>query len=245
MFNKKPTALSGLNVDVDDGDVRTIWQLGVDQIDDPLSFRLLPACVFIISNHPISVSLTCGSSTSENCTYLVQSGVTSVSPNPCTYTICKCSNTICRIRFDFTIFDLAPPVLGEVSDAPVQSQGGAIGDCTSDTFSVTSPGGSGSPIICGINTGQHLIVDASDECNVAAFSLGGIGSTSRSWDIKGHLDAYNIILDLVEQSQGLPDTPFFFKMDDYKDLITGLVTAMKDNTEQTHATITEFREAQT
>ncbi|XP_059095571.1 uncharacterized protein LOC131890277 [Tigriopus californicus] len=129
-------------------------------------------------------SLACGSSISENCTYLVQTGVTSVSPNPCTYSVCKCSTQICRIRFDFTIFDIAPPVLGEVMDPPVANRGGAIGDCTSDTFSLTSPGGSGSPIICGINTGQHLIVDASDNCNVAAFNLGGSGSSTRSWDIK-------------------------------------------------------------
>ncbi|TRY78130.1 hypothetical protein TCAL_15291 [Tigriopus californicus] len=96
-------------------------------------------------------SLACGSSISENCTYLVQTGVTSVSPNPCTYSVCKCSTQICRIRFDFTIFDIAPPVLGEVMDPPVANR---------------------------------VIVDASDNCNVAAFNLGGSGSSTRSWDIK-------------------------------------------------------------
>ena len=31
----------------------------------------------------------------------------------------------------------------------------AIGDCTKDSFRVASQGLSGSPVICGFNTGQH------------------------------------------------------------------------------------------
>ena len=33
--------------------------------------------------------------------------------------------------------------------------GGAIGDCTGDSFVLSAPGGKGSPAICGLNTGQH------------------------------------------------------------------------------------------
>ena len=33
--------------------------------------------------------------------------------------------------------------------------GAAIGDCTTDAFSITSLGGGGTPTICGFNTGQH------------------------------------------------------------------------------------------
>jgi hypothetical protein len=33
--------------------------------------------------------------------------------------------------------------------------GGAIGDCLTDQFSITSQGTGGTPIICGFNTGQH------------------------------------------------------------------------------------------
>ena len=33
--------------------------------------------------------------------------------------------------------------------------GGAVGTCSKDTFSIVSPGNLGSPIICGFNTGQH------------------------------------------------------------------------------------------
>ena len=35
------------------------------------------------------------------------------------------------------------------------SEGGSIGDCTGDRFSVTSSSGKGSPVICGSNAGQH------------------------------------------------------------------------------------------
>ncbi len=81
---------------------------------------------------------------------------------------------------------------------------GAIGDCVTDTFSLNNPGGVGSPVICGYNTGQHsehqehvegkgyitvkvyvVIVDASDRCNVASFHLGKGEAIKRNWDITG------------------------------------------------------------
>ena len=49
-----------------------------------------------------SVALGCGGTSSENCTYLVQGSSSSIT-SPCTYTICKCSSNICRIRFDFQV----------------------------------------------------------------------------------------------------------------------------------------------
>ncbi|XP_059088333.1 uncharacterized protein LOC131884531 [Tigriopus californicus] len=52
-----------------------------------------------------------------------------------------------------------------------------------DTFSVTSPGNQGSPLICGFNTGQHMILDSSDKCNKASFDFSGT-ATSRQFDIK-------------------------------------------------------------
>ena len=52
----------------------------------------------------LTVSLACGGSASQNQTYLVQSSVTSLT-SPCSYTICPCSSNICRIRFDFTVWN--------------------------------------------------------------------------------------------------------------------------------------------
>ena len=48
------------------------------------------------------VALGCGGSASENNTYIVQASATAVT-SPCTYTVCKCSTNICRIRYDFTV----------------------------------------------------------------------------------------------------------------------------------------------
>ena len=48
------------------------------------------------------VKLGCGGTTTANNSYIVQSGVTSLS-SPCTYTVCPCSTDVCRIRYDFTV----------------------------------------------------------------------------------------------------------------------------------------------
>merc|ERR1712048_588532 len=91
-------------------------------------------------------ALSCGGSASENQTYLVQSSVTSLT-SPCTYTICPCSTNICRIRFDFESFTLAGAVAGTTGSNGVPAAGSqigtALGDCTTDQFSITAPGGQG------------------------------------------------------------------------------------------------------
>ncbi|XP_059086989.1 uncharacterized protein LOC131883517 [Tigriopus californicus] len=117
-------------------------------------------------------SLSSGGTSSENNTYLRESSGTAPGSS---YTICKSASDICRIRLDLTTFSISGPATeGE----------GAIGNCVTDQFSITAPGSRGSPIICGFNTGQHLIVDASDQCHVASFSLGTTPLVTRSWDIK-------------------------------------------------------------
>ncbi|TRY72707.1 hypothetical protein TCAL_13001 [Tigriopus californicus] len=125
-------------------------------------------------------SVNCGSQSAENNTYL--SETSSAGLSSCSYTICKSQSNICRIRFDFTTFSIAGPVNGLIENT--NAAGGAIGDCTMDQFSVTAPGGVGSPVICGFNMGQHMVVDASDQCHEAVFNFGGSAMTPRSWDIK-------------------------------------------------------------
>lgn len=133
-------------------------------------------------------SLSCGGSSSENTTYITQASTTSLSSNPCNYKICKCSSDICRIRFDFVTHVTADPATGTVvvmaTGNAVTSNGGSIGDCLTDQFSITSSGNKASPVICGFNSGQHMIVDASESCNVASFTLSSASSTTRQWDIK-------------------------------------------------------------
>merc|ERR1712018_47318 len=132
-------------------------------------------------------ALACGGSASENQTYLIQSSVTSLT-SPCTYTICPCSTNICRIRFDFESFVLAGPVAGTVVDgATISTLSEAIGDSTTDQFSITGGTGGGTPVICGTNTGYHMIVDSAPgdtNCHKVNANIGGSATTSRSWTIR-------------------------------------------------------------
>ncbi|TRY76323.1 hypothetical protein TCAL_15909 [Tigriopus californicus] len=135
------------------------------------------------------VALTCGQTTSSNCSYLTQptnpTGSNMVSV--CQYTVCKCTPDVCRIRLDFTTFSIAGPQVGTTFDgaAPLNI-GNAIGECSTDSFAMTlSEGHSPSPI-CGFNTGQHMIYEPSDMCDEATFILGAAaaGVRARNWDIK-------------------------------------------------------------
>ena len=66
--------------------------------------------------------------------------------------------------------------------------GYSLGDCNTDTLTVTNPGGHVPPVICGYNTGQHMWVPASDDCNQINIDIAtGSTATTRSWNIKADL----------------------------------------------------------
>uniref|UniRef100_A0A0K2UM05 Putative LOC100745028 [Bombus impatiens] n=1 Tax=Lepeophtheirus salmonis TaxID=72036 RepID=A0A0K2UM05_LEPSM len=135
------------------------------------------------------ITLGCGGTSSENCTYIEQSSFTSsssLSSNPCSYKICKLSDHVCRIRLDFTKHVLADPVSGTavVGAVNVIDSRYAHGQCTEDRFTFSSIGKNGAPVICGYNTGQHMILDASEQCNVLSFTVGSSTAVSREWSIK-------------------------------------------------------------
>lgn len=56
-------------------------------------------------------------------------------------------------------FIIAAPQVGTTVEVaptdPLNTFGASIGDCTTDTFVVSSPGRVGTPVICGDNSGQH------------------------------------------------------------------------------------------
>eukprot|EP00095_Tigriopus_kingsejongensis_P011402 maker-scaffold68_size422247-snap-gene-3.22 protein:Tk11402 transcript:maker-scaffold68_size422247-snap-gene-3.22-mRNA-1 annotation:"PREDICTED: uncharacterized protein LOC100161421" len=60
--------------------------------------------------------------------------------------------------------------------------------CLADSFSATNPGGSLPPTICGMNTGEHMYLNASECCNDLTFMLGSEGIegslVNRQWSIK-------------------------------------------------------------
>jgi len=124
-----------------------------------------------------------GGSTSLNQSYIYMASSSAVTAGGRTYSICPSSSDVCRIRFDFTTFTLAPPAIQAVEATYSASVvGEAIGDCTVDQFSITSPNG-GSPVICGENKGQHMILDSDGtSCSTVNLGIGG-GTVSRQWDI--------------------------------------------------------------
>ena len=88
-------------------------------------------------------------------------------------------------------FDIAGPVTATI-DEKVATTTAAVGTCTTDTFSLASDGNQGTPIICGYNTGQHVLVDVDNACATASFSFNKDSSHTRYYNIK----ARNIQIDI-------------------------------------------------
>jgi len=129
--------------------------------------------------------LACGSSTTENNTYAIISSFSASSDeDPCSYTICKQNTDVCKLRLDFDTMVLAPP-FSNAATSVTADMGPKYGDCVTDTLTVSNPGGSSPPIICGYNTGQHIFVPASESCNTINIDIDtSTTTTTRSWQIK-------------------------------------------------------------
>eukprot|EP00091_Calanus_sinicus_P003547 TRINITY_DN1371_c0_g1_i3.p1 TRINITY_DN1371_c0_g1~~TRINITY_DN1371_c0_g1_i3.p1 ORF type:complete len:307 (-),score=40.59 TRINITY_DN1371_c0_g1_i3:169-1023(-) len=127
-------------------------------------------------------NLACGESTTQNNTYaIISSYSTSSDKDPCSYTICKQNADICKLRIDFDTMVLAGPFTNHI----LASEGPKLGDCFYDTLTVSNPGGSSPPILCGYNTGQHIFVPASDSCNTINIDIDtGTTTTTRKWQLK-------------------------------------------------------------
>jgi len=125
-----------------------------------------------------------GGSIAENCTYFTSSSLTTGSS--CSLTVCKCSSDVCQLRLDFETFVLSNPVtattitIGAAATAAAGS-GTRQGNCDTDSFGVTVPGGKSPPIICGTNTGQHMYIPASDTgCNTLNANIGQASTAGTS-----------------------------------------------------------------
>lgn len=138
------------------------------------------------------ITVACGGTTSENCTYLSQIATNTPSTDStdldrqCSYSICPLSKTVSRIRLDLTEFTIAGPGVPDMDgEAASSAQGfGFVGTCVRDTFVVGN-----SPVICGVNAGQHMIVDTDGtECVTALFSY-GLDTVSRAYTI--HVTQYD------------------------------------------------------
>ena len=129
-------------------------------------------------------SISCGSSSSANNSYAIISSYSTTSDkDPCTYTFCRLSSDICKLRIDFDTLVLAGPY--GLSSTVAVTDGPRATDCGYDSLSITNPGGSSPPVICGYNTGQHMWVPASPSCNSINIDIDtGTTTTTRKWQIK-------------------------------------------------------------
>lgn len=131
------------------------------------------------------VRIAIGKSTSQNNSYLYIAST--IADGAHTFEVCPCSDDICRIKFDFTTFQLAGPNSGYGFKTLTGTAANAInvGRCLDDTFSISSPSGRSSPQICGNNANQHMILDASGmNCMSVNLGIGGTVTVTRAMDIK-------------------------------------------------------------
>jgi len=149
-----------------------------------------------------TASGTCASSFGVCCVFEKSCGAGTVSQNisyftstsralggSCSITICKCSTDVCQLRLDFETFALNNPVtVTTVTIGPATAAAGtanSLGACNVDQFTVTVPGGKSPPVICGTNTGSHMYVPASDQCNILAANIGSSSTaTTAAFTIK-------------------------------------------------------------
>jgi hypothetical protein len=139
-------------------------------------------------------SINCAGTSSQNLTMFMSNNVAA---GACSAEICKTNSDIVQLRLDFTSFVLsnpatvaaAGPATFAILNGERQTAGAAgllqtiAGQCNQDSFTVSSPGSVGSPEICGVNTGDHMYIDASDSCNSLTFQIGDQTFT-RQWNIK-------------------------------------------------------------
>jgi len=129
-------------------------------------------------------SIACGANTNANNSYAIMDTFSiSTDKDPCTYTICRTNTDVCKLRIDFDTMVLSPPA--GISATAVATDSITVGDCNTDSLTVTNPGGSVPPTICGYNTGQHMYVPASSQCNEVKIDIDtGSTTTTRKWQIK-------------------------------------------------------------
>jgi len=114
----------------------------------------------------------------QNCTYIQNPGFPSAytETTALTYTIRKCADDVCAVRLDFETF---------TTQGPADTEEISGGVCV-DSLVVSGTSGLSSPVICGMNTGQHVYMDmggASTATATVAFTFAG-ASTTRMWEIK-------------------------------------------------------------
>jgi len=117
---------------------------------------------------------SCGGSTAVNNTYFASGDSDS---SPCTFSVCKASSDICQIRLNFDTFNIAQPS----TNKPEDNHPNGRTQCQAAQFSANSAG-LAAPVICGTNSGYHMLLEAREACNTLTFTWSL--SSPRSWNIQ-------------------------------------------------------------
>jgi len=117
---------------------------------------------------------TCGSTVTNNCTYVQNPGYPSsyTTAGTCEYSVTPESSDICQLRLDFDNFD-------NTDDAD--------GGCTIDNLKVTTGSGRVYTPMCGTNTGSHIYVETGRVTSgqKLAWTVQATGtSTTSTWRVK-------------------------------------------------------------
>ena len=99
-----------------------------------------------------TLSLGCGATVTTNNTYFASSSGAS---SPCAAKVCKCSSSVCWLRLDLDGFSISSPLTTTYTNTNPNGRG----QCQTAQFTATS-GGVSTPVLCGDNTGYHMILNA-------------------------------------------------------------------------------------
>jgi len=122
----------------------------------------------------------CGATVSENCTYVENPGFpnayTGTAAGDCAFTVNRMQTDVAQIRLDFTNMAMGNPNAGG-------------GNCDAEML-VIAPGATNLvgaqlvPTLCGVNTGQHVYVDAGTAQAAATLTFTMVAASKATWRVK-------------------------------------------------------------
>jgi len=122
----------------------------------------------------------CGGTISNNISYIENVGFPAAIQTAnlnCQFNIAATSN-LCQIRLDFTTVDIGQPSAGVAN---------AVGQCTGDSITVTSPAGYPITPLCGTLSGTHMYVETGRNNQLGAtvqIQTSAAANINRSWRIR-------------------------------------------------------------
>jgi len=136
---------------------------------------------------------TCGGQVDNNCTHIQNDGFptaltgTALAALPnCNYQINKAQEDVCSLRLDFLTFNTQAGNFAAAGGGAGVGTMDSVGACR-DTFTViTNTNGAATPVICGLNDGQHMYIDigpGATATSTIGFTFMALAAT-RSWEIK-------------------------------------------------------------